>query len=113
MPGDLTPAQRAELDRLPKLEKLDPDELIGLSLKQIALLAAIPCGSASFFLEAEKVFPAIPNSSVYRAGDLLAFAKRHRARVALRLAMSRGDTAAMAAALVETLPAEFRNPPKT
>ena len=111
MSDDLTEAQCAELARLPKLEKLDPDELIGVSLKQVALLSGIPCNSAAFFLEAEKVFPAIKNSSVYRAGDLLAFAQRHRARTALRLAWSTGDKAAVADALVAAV--KFSNPPKT
>ena len=107
----LSPAGRREVLELPPLEKLPPDSVIAVSLKEIALLSSIPCGSAKFFLQEDKIRPAIPGSNCYLVKELLTFAQKHRCRTATRLvqAVGRGgDVDAAARALVAA--ATLQNP---
>ena len=88
--SNLTPAQRrAQLD-LPDLEKLPDNELVGVSLVQIAALAALPPNSARFFMEQDGLRPAVGNSHAYRVENLRCFCMKHRSRVLLRLALASG-----------------------
>jgi hypothetical protein len=109
--GSLTPGQRREQVELPRLEELKPDSVLAVSLKTIATLASIPCGSAAFMLEADKIRPAIPGSNCYLVKDLLTFAQKHRCRTATRLVQAvghGGDVDAAAAALLAA--ASLKNP---
>ena len=88
--SDLDPvARRAKLD-LPDLEKLPDSELVGVSLVQIAALAALPPGSAKFYMEADGLRPAVGNSHAFRVENLKCFCMKHRARALLRLALASG-----------------------
>jgi hypothetical protein len=88
--SNLDPVARRALLDLPDLEKLPDNELVGVSLTQIAALSALPPGSAKFYMEADGLRPAVGNSGAYRVENLKCFCMKHRARALLRLALASG-----------------------
>jgi len=89
--SNLDPVARRALLDLPDLENLPDNELVGVSLAQIAALAALPPGSAKFFMEQDGLRPAVGNSGVYRVENLRYFCKKYRAKALLKLAMATGN----------------------
>jgi hypothetical protein len=106
MEFQFSPTKRRMLDALPKLDALDPDKLVAVSNAQLALLAAVPLGSVSALAKRD-LTPAVPNSQVYRCGDLKKFRDRHLGEVTRRIAVAcaakfdRGDLSADPAVLVQ------------
>ena len=91
--SNLDPVARRALLDLPDLEKLPDGELVGVSLVQISALAAIPPGSAKFYMEADGLKPAVGNSHAYRVENLKCFCRKYQARALLRLALATGKEA--------------------